>query len=164
MKILMIGTLLLAISGCAGLKERTKQTNWLEVVGTVGGAAIGGVVGSQFGAGLGASLYTAAGTFAGGTLGYSTVRRLALTDQAFYDSAANKALAEAQPGKVLRWENPKTGNSGIVRTVNSYQTADGLLCRNYRTTVAFYDVVEASGGTACQQADGRWLRLSDELG
>lgn len=164
MKKMMIGVLLLALSGCAGLKERTQQVTWLEVLGTVGGAAIGGVVGSQFGAGFGGSLYTAGGALVGGTLGYATARRLAPTDQALYDSTANKALAEARPGEVLSWTNAETGNSGIFRTVESYQAADGRLCRSYRTTVAFPDAVEAGGGTACRQTDGSWQQLSDELG
>ncbi len=164
MKKMMIGILVLALSGCASLEERTKQVTWLEVLGTVGGAAVGGVVGAQFGAGFGGALYTAGGTLVGGTLGYATARRLAPTDQALYDSTANKALAEARPGEILGWKNAETGNSGIFRTTETYQATDGRLCRSYRTTVAFSDAVEASGGTACQQADGSWLRLSDELG
>ncbi len=164
MKKILIGVLVVGLSGCAGLKERTQQVTWLEVVGTVGGAAVGGIAGSQLGAGFGNSLYMAAGTLIGGAAGYATVRRLAPADQALYDATATKALAEARPGEILSWNNPNSGNSGIFRTINSYQTAGGRLCRGYRTTVAFSDAVEAGGGTACQQADGSWIRLSDELG
>lgn len=156
-----ITALLLAISigGCANV-DMSRE----EMLGTAVGAALGGIVGYQFGSSiLMNSLWVTAGTVAGGTAGFVATRTLMGTDLAAYDRTAQKGLAEAKNGEVLDWKNPETGNSGIFRPTNSFYAADGRLCRQYRTTVAFKDDVRSGAGLACQKPDGQWQVLADDF-
>jgi surface antigen len=144
----------LLAAGCGGRMSTS------EMVGAGLGLAAGGAIGYQFGGGLGQALSTAAGALIGGTAGYVIGRRLSPSDRAEYDRTAQQALAEAPDGGLRDWSNPSTGNSGIIRPVRSYHT-DGRLCRQYRATVAFDRDVLSGTGTACLQADGQWLVVSD---
>ena len=163
MKALCVATLGLSVAGCAESVQKVKSMNWAEVVGTLGGAAIGGFAGAQFGGGVGQSAFTAAGVLIGGTAGFVGARMLAPSDQAEYERTVQHALNEAPDGHVVRWRNPETGRSGIFRSVASYQRDSGQRCRQYRSSVVFDDGVFNGGGTACLQADGRWLKLHDEF-
>lgn len=151
----------LALSGCAQTPERLQSMNWLEMAGTLGGAALGGYAGSQFGQGMGQMAFTTIGVLVGGGAGYVGSRVMSAGDQVLYDKTAQQALASASPGRLYRWDNPETGRSGMVRTVSSYQGPNGMPCQNYRSSVVFDDGVASAGGAACRQPDGRWLAYND---
>ncbi len=151
--------LMMSIGGCANV-----DMNRDEMLGTAVCAALGGIVGYQFGGGvLMNSLWATAGTLAGGTAGFVATRTLMGTDRAAYDRTAQKGLAAAENGQIFDWKNPETGNSGIFRPTNSFYSADGRLCRQYRTTVAFKDGVRSGAGMACQNPDGQWQVLADDF-
>ena len=153
----------LNLSACADTMDRVSQMSWLEVGGTLGGAMVGGLVGSQFGGGLGQTLFMTTGVLVGGSSGYTAARSLAGSDQAHYETSVRQALHTSPDGDVVRWANPETGRSGIVRTVSTYQHANGQQCRAYRASVVFDDGVFSGGGTACQMADGMWVKFGDEF-
>ena len=159
---ILIGALCaLALSGCTRAVEQMKSATWAEVVGTLGGAALGGAAGAQFGGGLGQTIFMATGALVGGGVGYSAARTLGPMDLAIYEKTAQKAFASAPNGEVHSWSNPETGRSGIFRTVASYQRPDGSQCRQYRSSVVFDDGVASAGGSACQQSNGTWLAYND---
>lgn len=162
-KPLMAGAMVLSLGGCADSMNRLSQMNWLELGGTLGGAALGGYTGAQFGGGFGQTMFIAAGVLAGGSAGYAAARTLGPGDQAHYDTTVRQALNGSVDGELVRWSNPDTGRSGIFRSVASYQDGKGQTCRKYRSSVVFDDGVFSGGGTACQQADGRWIKLHDEF-
>lgn len=87
---------------------------------TAAGAAVGGILGYQLGGGVILnSLFATAGTVAGGSAGFYATRALRESDRAAYDRTAQKGLASAEDGKILDWQNPETGNSGIFRATHS---------------------------------------------
>ncbi|MBC8338763.1 MAG: hypothetical protein H8E39_08745 [Alphaproteobacteria bacterium] len=156
-----ISAIMLAVSvaGCSNV-DMTRE----EMLGTAAGAAAGGFLGYQLGGGiLMNSVFATLGTVAGGAGGYYATQALMGTDRAAYEQTTKKGLAEAEDGKVLDWKNPETGNSGIFRTTNSFQMADGRYCRQYRTTVSFKKNVRSGVGMACRQPNGQWQVVSDDF-
>ena len=154
------------IAGCANNKMTREET-----LGTAVGAAAGGFLGYSlggFGFGIGSdvivnSLFATVGTAAGGYAGYNTTKALMGSDLAAYERTAKKGLAQASDGQVLDWKNPKTGNSGIFRTVGNFHMNDGRLCRQYRTTVSFDKNVRSGVGIACRQKNGQWYVIADDF-
>ncbi|MEK9722580.1 MAG: RT0821/Lpp0805 family surface protein [Rhodospirillaceae bacterium] len=162
-KTLIAGVVAVGLSGCAQVQDRVQQMSWLEMGGTLGGAAAGGYIGAQFGGGLAQTMFIATGVLVGGSVGYNASRMLDGSDQASYESTVRQALNESADGQVVRWNNPETGRTGIFRPVASYRRADGQTCRKYRSSVVFDDGVFSGGGTACQLANGSWIKLHDEF-
>lgn len=131
---------------------------------TAAGAAVGGILGYQLGGGvIMSSLFATAGTVAGGAAGFYATRALRESDRAADDRTAQKGLASAGDGKILDWQNPETGNSGIFRATHSFYTGNGQYCRQYRTTVAFEKEVQSGNGMACLKANGEWQVVSDDF-
>lgn len=151
--------LVVALGGCGNM-QMTRE----EMLGTAGGAALGGIIGYQFGGGtIVPALLATAGTLAGGTAGYMTVRALRGSDRAAYDQTTQRGLNSAGDGQVVEWRNPDTGNSGIFRATSSYRDGNGQYCRQYRSTVAFANGVKSGTGIACQQANGTWKIVTDDF-
>ena len=67
--------------------------------------------------------------------------------------AEQQAVAQNQ---AVTWTNPDTGYRGEVVPVDTYQTAEGNLCREYQHTVYIDGRAETATGTACRQPDGTW--------
>ncbi len=123
---MIIGALCaLAVSGCAQTTDRIRSMNWMEVAGTLGGAAIGGYAGAQFGGGLAQTMFTATGVMVGGGIGYIGARMMSQRDQALHNETTHKALASNTPGTPYHWNNPESGHSGMVRRwrLPSFRTA-----------------------------------------
>ncbi len=161
--ILIILIFSVVLLGCTQTVERVKSASWAEVAGTLGGAALGGYTGAQLGGGLAQTLFTATGAFLGGGTGYNVVRRLGPLDLTLYEKTAQTALASTKTRDIHRWSNPKSGLSGIFRTIDSYHRPDGSRCRIYRSSVVFDDGVASTGGSACQQKDGQWIAFNDSF-
>ncbi len=125
-------------------------------VGTLAGAIGGGIIGSNIGGGKGAIAGTIAGTLLGGALGSSIGASLDAADRAAYNDASQRALETAQPGQVLPWSNPRTGNSGTIVPKAPYQNSYGQYCREYTQTIKVGGRTEQGYGTACRQPDGSW--------
>ncbi len=159
MKKLTAVVLAVSLGGCANI-DMTRE----EMLVTAAGAAAGGILGYQLGGGvIMSSLFATAGTVAGGAAGFYATRALLGSDRAAYDRTAQKGLASAEDGKILDWQNPDTGNSGIFRATRSFYTGNGQYCRQYRTTVAFEKEVQSGNGMACLKADGEWQVVSDDF-
>jgi surface antigen len=151
--------LALSIGGCANV-DMSRE----EMLGAAAGAAAGGFLGYQLGGGIMMnSLFASLGTVAGGAGGYYATRMLMGSDLAAYERTTQKGLAQAEDGKIFDWQNSKTGNSGIFRTIRSFQMADGRYCRQYRTTVSFDKNVRSGDGMACRQPGGQWQVVSDDF-
>ena len=148
-----------SLGGCANI-DMTRE----EMLVTAAGAAAGGILGYQLGGGVILnSLFATAGTVAGGAAGFYATRTLLGSDRATYDRTAQKGLASAKDGKILDWQNPDTGNSGIFRATKSFYRGNGQYCRQYRTTVAFKKGVQSANGMACLKANGEWQVVSDDF-
>ncbi len=129
--------------------------------GAVIGGLAGGWAGAQFGGGTGQMVFTVLGALSGGMTGYETGRSLMVADRQSYDRAVAEAL-DAQHGSTqASWENPETGNSGLIRMGQSFSNANGEDCRQFRSTVAFSDAVLSGPGAACRAQGGQWTLVAD---
>ena len=159
MKKLTAIVLAVSLGGCANV-DMTRE----EMLVTAAGAAVGGILGYQLGGGLILnSLFATAGTVAGGAAGFYATRALMGSDRAAYERTAQKGLASAEDSKILDWQNPETGNSGIFRATRSLYLGNGQYCRQYRTTVAFEKDIQSANGMACLKANGEWQVVSDDF-
>ena len=149
--------LALVLAGCAQPGQPGPGNK--QVLGTVGGAALGGFIGSQFGHGGGKLAATALGVFLGGMLGSEIGRSLDKADRV----AAGRAMQQAQTapvGETIAWNNPKNGHAGTVTPVREGTTSAGAYCREFQQTVTIGGKTERAYGTACRQPDGAWKIVS----
>lgn len=135
-----------------------------QMVGVAFGAAAGGGIGFAFGNGDGQIVLTTIGAIAGAAAGYRYGPRLLGSDRYAYDRAVQQALADVPDGEMATWSNPDTGNRGMFRPTRSYVEAQGGVCRQYRTTVAFRDGIESGNGIACRHPGGGWTLVEDHFG
>lgn len=126
-----------------------------ETVGTVGGAVAGGLIGSQIGGGSGKLVATGVGTLLGAFVGSQVGSSLDKADSEYAAGAARRAYA-APVGERIAWNNPQSGNSGVITTTREGYSNAGTYCREYQQTVAVGGKTEMAYGTACKQPDGTW--------
>ncbi|MAH84909.1 MAG: hypothetical protein CBB68_11520 [Rhodospirillaceae bacterium TMED8] len=161
--IVIVIAIISSMSGCAKPIDKMRTANIVEIAGTLGGAALGGYVGSQFGGGVAKTAFTTIGIISGGGSGYAGARLLSSRDVVLHNKATKSALAETGSRGIHRWNNPKSGLSGIVRTVSRFTRRDGIPCAKYRSSIVFADRVSSVSGGACQLADGQWLALNNDF-
>ncbi|MGE5540577.1 MAG: RT0821/Lpp0805 family surface protein [Gemmatimonas sp.] len=150
LKILTVATVALSLAACESMGGQ-KQTGGT-ILGGIGGAAIG----SQFGKGTGQIVGVAAGTLLGALVGSEVGRSLDKADME-YANRANQQATSAPIGAPIRWNNPQSGNSGVVTPVrDGVDTATGAYCREFQQTVHIGGKTEQAYGTACRQPDGTW--------
>ena len=124
-------------------------------MGTLGGAAAGGLAGAQFGKGTGQLAATAGGVLLGALLGGEVGKSLDRADQTYATRAADRAYT-APMGEQIRWENPESGNYGMVTPTREGRTPSGQYCREFNQTIYVGGRAEQATGRACQQPDGTW--------
>jgi len=151
--------ILALVSGCAD----NARDNFINADGFAVGAAAGGYVGSHIGVGTANLVNIGIGAAVGGMGGVYLASKIAQTDIPFYKDAANLSLGHAPTGKVHRWTNPESGNSGVIRSTSTAYSSNGMVCRPYRSTVTLKDKITSTDGTACQMANGRWQIVSDRF-
>lgn len=124
--------------------------------GTVVGGVAGGVLGSQIGHGSGKTVATIAGALLGAGLGNQIGASLDRADMAYYNQTSQRALESGQPGQSFPWQNPQSGNSGVVTPSNYYRADNGQYCREYTQKISVGGKTQEGYGTACRQPDGSW--------
>ncbi len=78
-------------------------------------------------------------------------------DVALADGVLQTALESAVSGQPMTWDNPNTGNSGIVVPIRTYRIeSSGIYCREYKEIlrVSGHEVVYRD--TACRTGEGVW--------
>jgi surface antigen len=125
-------------------------------IGTVLGAVGGGVLGAQIGGGSGRTAAIIGGTLLGAALGNSMGASLDKADMTYYHQTSQQAMESGQPGQSFPWQNPQSGNSGVVIPSNYYQASNGQYCREYTQRVTVGGKTQEAYGTACRQPDGTW--------
>lgn len=140
----------LMLSGCAADGRADK-----EAIGTILGGAAGAWAGSTIGKGSGRAVATAVGTMVGATVGNSIGRSMNELDRMKMREAEQRAYA-APIGEAIVWNNPNSGNSGVVTPVRDGRSTAGSYCREFQTEVIVGGKKENAHGVACQQPDGSW--------
>jgi surface antigen len=92
----------------------------------------------------------------GGLLGAGVGEYLNQRDRRYMADTTYDALENARTGQARAWSNPDTGHSGAITPVETYATAEGRNCREFRQTVKIDGREESAYGTACRQPDGSW--------
>ena len=141
----MVGTvLLLVLAGCG-----TTHGQQGEVIGGV----LGGVLGSQVGDGSGQTAAIIIGTIAGGMMGRHIGETMDETDRI----TTARTLNDGRTGESTTWTNPDTGHRYAVTPTRTFAQASGP-CREFRLDATIDNQPgQDLYGTACLQADGRWL-------
>ncbi|AHE99082.1 RT0821/Lpp0805 family surface protein [Thioalkalivibrio paradoxus] len=148
MKLMHAGVLaILAVSlgGCA--TQPTQQQT-----GAAVGGVLGGLLGTQVGAGSGRTAAIIAGTLAGAMIGGAIGRSMDATDQ----RQVYHTLETVPDNRTVAWNNPNTGHQYQATPVRTYQSA-GQDCREYRIHGEIDGRPETIVGTACRDAQGRWV-------
>ena len=151
---------LILFAGNVNAECNQGETGGGEVVGTLLGAALGGFLGAQIGDGTGNKVAIGAGVLAGGLLGNKLGASMDCQDQQYHVDTTQNALEYQPAGQSSNWVNPDTGHSGTVTPVKTFQTAEGINCREFTQTLTVDGQVEEVTGTACRQADGTWKIVS----
>ena len=152
--ILVLCSMASMTAGCEGMNNNelfSKQN-----IGTLAGAAGGAVVGSNVGKGKGNIVAIAAGTLLGGALGNKIGASLDRADMAYYNRSSQQALETAQTNTPITWRNPDSGNSGTITPTRTFQSNEGVYCREYNQTIVVQGKPTQGYGTACRQPDGSW--------
>lgn len=84
---------------------------------------------------------------------------LSADDIRMSDAALFQALNQTPDGSGTTWTNPRTGNSGAFRMVQTFQDSFGRLCRGYQELANVAGNQEGFTVSACRDANGRWTRL-----
>ena len=140
------------LSGCAN-----SNTGTGEVIGTLGGAALGGLVGAQFGDGSGQLIAGIVGAGLGAYLGNQIGSKLDDADRQKAQTAMNDSLEYSADGRQTSWQNPNSGNSGQVTPTRTYYASDNRPCREFVHMVEIEGEIEEVRGTACRNPDGEWV-------
>lgn len=130
-------------------------------IGTVLGGVGGAVAGAQFGKGNGQVAFGALGALLGAGLGSSVGGSLDRADMTYFDRTSQRALETGQAGQALPWNNPKSGNSGVVIPQKPYQNDNGQYCREFQNKITVGGKTQNGYGTACRQPDGSWQIVSE---
>ena len=141
----------LGLAGCVTSDSGQKQT-----AGTLLGGVGGALAGAQIGSGRGQLVATAAGALIGAVIGNSVGRSLDEVDRQHAARAEQQALETSPAGGEIAWNNPDSGNYGVVTPTRTYQSPTGGYCREYRHTVHIGGTPEQAYGRACRQPDGSW--------
>lgn len=128
-----------------------------EILGTLGGAAIGGLLGSRIGGGRGRGAAIAGGVVIGGLLGNRIGNALDCEDVRRHNEVTRRALERQPDHTTSRWENPNTGAHGNTTPTETYTNDRGQPCRRFTTSVTTKTGETKSGdGVACRNAQGGW--------
>lgn len=70
------------------------------------------------------------------------------------------ALTQLGDGATLVWKRPKSGLSGVIKTISAFRDDQGRICRKvtYAITLGTYE--REVVGTACRSQDGSWTLAS----
>ena len=143
----------LGLAACdpnTGTFQMNKQT-----MGTGMGAVVGGLAGSTMGKGSGQLWATGAGALLGALAGSSIGASLDKADLAYANQASMQANT-APIGQSIQWNNPQSGNYGVVTPVRDGRDTSGRYCREYQQTITVGGRKQSGYGTACQSPDGSW--------
>jgi surface antigen len=122
------------------------------LVGSIGGAALGGLLGNQIGKGSGNTVATILGVVGGALAGGYIGRQMDPTDQA----CVGQTLEHAPSNQTVSWHNPDNDSSYWVTPTNSYQGQNGMPCRNYVTQAVVNGQRQQGNAAACRDQNGQW--------
>jgi len=156
-KTLTCAVLALSLGACQAPGGGFENMNTAETVGTLGGGVAGALLGSRFGGGVGKVATIGVGSVLGALAGREASRYITGNDSRRASDAEERAVASNGP---ITWNNPETGNRGVIEPQRTFQNQSGQTCREYTHTIYVNGRPEQAYGTACRQPDGTWRLAS----
>jgi surface antigen len=126
---------------------------------TTSGALIGGGVGATLGGlfGHGSAGAVVAGGLVGGLLGGVIGHEMDERDREARARALQAALQTSKSDQPKTWHNPKTGNSGTIKTLSGYTTSpNGRTCRDFQESYLKQGKNYEQTARACRNSNGEW--------
>ena len=134
----------------------SNNTNQSQQIGSATGAVIGGVLGGKIGKGDGKKLGVGIGAIFSSLMGKIIGRKISELDLKKSSQTAEKALEKTAKGNTNTWSNPNSQNSGSITPTTDRFTKNGMVCRDFKSTIHVSGHSKKFNGRACRQKDGSW--------
>ena len=138
------------MGGCAGTYTK-KDT----------GTALGALTGGALAYGLGKNssnkeIWTVLGMGLGAIMGQSIGAQLDQRDRLLAGRSLQSTLETMRDGTAGGWNNPNTGNNGVIMPTRTFVDNYGSPCREFTQTIFVGGKSQEGYGLACRQQDGSW--------
>ena len=147
-KLMMIGLVTLPLLGGCATKMQT-------------GTALGALTGGALAYGLGKDssnkeIWTVLGLGLGAMMGSTIGAQLDERDRLLAGRALQATLETSPDNTAGGWNNPNTGNNGVIMPTRTLVMSSGQPCREFTQTIFVGGKSQEGYGRACRQTDGSW--------
>ena len=146
----------IVISACTLTSTSPSEQGPKQAVGTVTGMVLGGKIAKDLTEDSSKSnLWTLAGVTLGAFIGNEIGASMDKTDILMAQNARNYALENNRTNSQAAWNNPDSGNSGVIYPTKTYSRGDQP-CREFTQEINIGGTIQTGYGNACRMADGSW--------
>ena len=151
---------MLFLASCTSLSDNAAQEKNIskKIISQIG-AIIGSVIEQETSNGKYQQIAIVPGATIGAISGSLLLDYLTENDKQKAEEAFEKSLSGSQNDEVVFWNNPESGNSGIVKSskkdIDNSNTMEE--CREFIQTVKVKDKVEKIIGKDCRNLGGQWV-------
>ena len=143
-------------SSCTLTSTSPSEQGPKQAVGTVTGMVLGGKIARDLTKdSSNKSMWTLAGVTLGAFLGNEIGASMDKTDILMAQNARNYALENNKTNSQAVWNNPDSGNSGVIYPTKTYSRGDQP-CREFTQEIIIGGKIQTGYGKACRMADGSW--------
>jgi surface antigen len=152
----LIALFSILVSACTLTSTSPSNQGPKQAVGTVTGMVLGGKIAKDLTEDSSKrNLWTLAGVTLGAFLGNEIGASMDKTDILMAQNARNYALENNKASSQSAWENPDSGNSGVIYPTKTYSRGDQP-CREFTQEINIGGNIQTGYGKACRMADGSW--------
>ena len=143
-------------SSCTLTSTSPSEQGPKQAVGTITGMVLGGKIARDLTKdSSNKSMWTLAGVTLGAFLGNEIGASMDKTDILMAQNARNYALENNKTNSQAAWNNPDSGNSGVIYPTKTYSRGDQP-CREFTQEIIIGGKIQTGYGKACRMADGSW--------
>lgn len=143
-------------SSCTLTSTSPSEQGPKQAVGTITGMVLGGKIARDLTKdSSNKSMWTLAGVTLGAFLGNEIGASMDKTDILMAQNARNYALENNKTNSQAAWNNPDSGNSGVIYPTKTYSSGDQP-CREFTQEINIGGKIQTGYGKACRMADGSW--------
>ena len=143
-------------SSCTLTSTSPSEQGPKQAVGTITGMVLGGKIARDLTKdSSNKSMWTLAGVTLGAFLGNEIGASMDKTDILMAQNARNFALENNKTNSQAAWNNPDSGNSGVIYPTKTYNVGDQP-CREFTQEIIIGGKTQTGYGKACRMADGSW--------
>ena len=144
------------VSSCTLTSTSPYEQGPKQAVGTVTGMVLGGKIAKDLTEDSSKrNLWTLAGVTLGAFLGNEIGASMDKTDILMAQNARDYALENNKTNSQVAWNNPDSGNSGVIYPTMTYKQGEQP-CREFTQEIKIGGEIQTGYGKACRMADGSW--------